>query len=74
MVTPEVAARLVVAPGAGAGGVGIEGGPLAARHFVTYAGLLAAEPAETMNRLWQTLDFRKQPDVVLHGLQARAAK
>ena len=43
-------------------------------HFITYAGLLAAEPAETMNRLWQTLDFRNQPDVVLHGVQARAAK
>ena len=72
MVTPETAARLVVGPGAGAGGVGIEGEPLAA-HFVTYAGPLAAEPAETMNRLQQTLDFRKQPEVVLYGLQARAA-
>jgi hypothetical protein len=74
LVTPEVAARLGVAPGSGAGGVGIEGGPSAAQHFITYAGLLAAEPAETMNRLGQTLDFRKQPDVVLHGVQARAAK
>jgi len=74
MVTPEVAARLGVAPGAGAGGVGIEGGPSAACHFVTYAGLLAAEPAETMNRLWRTLDFRKQPVIDLHGVQARAAK
>jgi hypothetical protein len=74
LLTPEVATRLVVAPGAGAGGVGIEGGPLAARHFVTYTGLLAAEPAETMNRLWRTLDFRTQPHVALHGLQARAVK
>ena len=74
LVTPEVAWRSVVAPGSGAGGVGIEGGPVVAHHFITYAGVLAAEPAETMNRLGQTLDFRKQPDVVLHGVQARAAK
>jgi hypothetical protein len=72
MVTPEVAARLVVAPGSGAGGVGVESGPPTA-HFITYAGPLAAEPAGTMNRLQQTLDFRNQPDVVLHGVQARRA-
>jgi hypothetical protein len=74
LLTPEVAARLAVAPGSGAGGVGIEGGGAAAQHFVTYAGLLGAEPAETMDRLRATLDFRRQPTVVLHGIQARTAK
>jgi hypothetical protein len=73
MITPEAAVRLVIAPGSGPGGLGIEGGPPAA-HFITYAGLLPGEPAETMNRLQQTLDFRNQPEIVLHGLQARAAK
>ena len=53
MTTPEVAARFVIAPGAGAGGVGIEGSP-AASHFITFAGQLDAEPAVTMQRLTDT--------------------
>ena len=70
MTTPEVAANFVVGPGATAGGVGIEASPPAA-HFVTFAGLLEQEPAETMKRLFRTLDFKNQPTVVLHGLEAR---
>jgi hypothetical protein len=54
MATPEVATRLVVGPGGGAGGVGLEGGP-PAFHFITYAGPLADEPAATMNRLSRRL-------------------
>ena len=68
--TPEVAARYVIAPGSGSGGVGIESSPPAS-HFVTYAGLLDAEPAETMERLRGTLDFRNQPQVVLHAVESR---
>jgi hypothetical protein len=68
--TPEIAARHVIAPGAGAGGVGIEASP-PSNHFVTYAGLLGAEPAEMMNRLRATLDLRNQPRVVVHAVQAR---
>jgi len=68
--TPEVAANFVIAPGAGSGGVGIENSPLAS-HFVTYAGLLEAEPAETMNRLRDTLDFANQPQVILYAIQER---
>ena len=59
LITPEVAARFVIAPGAGAGGVGIEGSP-AASHFITFAGQLDAEPAITMQRLCQTLDLRER--------------
>ena len=70
LCTPEVAANHVIAPGAGSGGVGIESSPLAG-HFVTYAGLLEAEPAETMNRLRGTLDLKNQPQVVLYAIQAR---
>jgi len=70
MATPETATRHVVAPGAGAGGVGIEGGR-GASHFVIYAGTLAGSPAELMNRLARTLDFRNQPEITLHALQAR---
>ena len=55
LVTPETVAHYVIAPGAGAGGVGIEGSP-PALHFVTYAGLLIVPPGETMNRLETTLD------------------
>jgi hypothetical protein len=70
MATPETAALHEVAPGSAAGGVGIEGSP-AASHFVVFAGRLDYEPAETMNRLRQTLDLKNQPAVVLHVLQSR---
>lgn len=70
LVTPETAALHVIAPGSGAGGVGIEGSPPAA-HFVTFAGLLQASPAETMNRLRSTLDLRHPVAVRLHAIQSR---
>lgn len=70
LATPEVAARHHVAPGAGAGGVGIEESPPAG-HFVTFGGVLDGAPGEVMTSLAATLDFRNQPEVVLHGLQER---
>lgn len=70
LITPEVPAFHHVAPGAGAGGVGIESSP-AAMHFVTFAGLLQASPAETMNRLQATLDLKRPVEVRMHALQAR---
>lgn len=66
--TPEVAARHVIAPGAGAGGVGIEAST-PTNHFVTYAGILDAQPAEIMNRLQTTLDLRNQPRVVVYAVE-----
>ncbi len=73
LITPEVAARHLVAPGDGAGGVGIEQSP-AACHFVTFAGQLEGEPAEVMERLRQTLDFRNQPRVVVYAIEERGEK
>ncbi len=70
LVTPEAAAQYVIAPGAGAGGVGIEGST-PALHFVTFAGLLTAPPAETMNRLQTTLDLKHPAGVRLYSVQAR---
>ena len=70
LVTPETATLHVVAPGAGAGGVGIEGST-PALHFVTVAGLLTDPPAETMNRLQTTLDLKRPAGVRLHSVQAR---
>jgi hypothetical protein len=70
LVTPETSTLHVVAPGAGAGGVGIESSP-PALHFVTFAGLLTAPPAETMNRLRTTLDLKRPAGVRLYSLQAR---
>ena len=70
LVTPETATLHVIAPGAGAGGVGIEGSP-PALHFVTFAGLLTASPADTMNRLQATLDLNHPVEVRLHSVQAR---
>jgi len=70
LITPGQSATHVVAPGSGAGGVGIENSP-AARHFVTFGGLLTADPAETMNRLQSTLNLRQPIEVVVHALEAR---
>lgn len=70
LMTPETPALHQVAPGADAGGVGIEGSAPAG-HFVTFGGVLQAEPAETMRRLQETLDFRNQPEVLLGALEAR---
>ena len=70
VLTPETATRHVIAPGAGAGGVGIEGGE-GASHFVIYAGTLAGKPDELMKRLQATLDFRNPPEVTLHAVQTR---
>jgi len=69
MVTPEAKAVHVVAPGGGAGGVGIEGGT--ASHFVIYGGALTEKPGDVMNRLQRTLDFRNPPEVTLYQIQAR---
>jgi hypothetical protein len=70
LATPETTAHFVVAPGAGAGGVGIEGSSPAS-HFVTFAGRLDSEPAVTMERLRQTLDLRNQPGVALYAVEIR---
>lgn len=70
LATPETAASHCVAPGAGAGGVGIERSNPAG-HFVTFAGLMDAPPRDTMQRLAQTLDFRNQPDVRMYAIQPR---
>jgi hypothetical protein len=70
LITPGTAALHHVAPGSGAGGVGIEGTP-PAQHFVTFAGALETAPAETMNRLQTTLDLKRPVTVRLYGIQAR---
>jgi hypothetical protein len=70
LITPETAASYRIAPGAGAGGVGIENSP-PAHHFVTLAGVLKGSPAETMNRLQSTLDLKRPVSVDVYGLEAR---
>jgi hypothetical protein len=70
LITPEIPALHIVAPGAGAGGVGIESSA-PALHFVTFAGVLNAPPAETMNRLQTTLDLKRPAGICLHSIQAR---
>jgi hypothetical protein len=70
LVTPEVPAFHHLAPGSGAGGVGIEQSTPVS-HFVTYAGLLEAAPAETMNRLRQTLGVNNPPEVTVYALESR---
>ena len=70
LITPETSALHIVAPGAGAGGVGIESSA-SALHFVTFAGVLSAPPAEIMNRLQTTLDLKRPVGIRLHSVQAR---
>jgi len=71
LVTPDAAAYHHLAPGASAGGVGIErSGPVS--HFVTYAGLLDGKADVLMTRLRQTLTFKDQPNVTLHAVQKKA--
>jgi hypothetical protein len=71
MVAPDGPVRFVIAPGAGAGGVGIENSPPAA-HFATYGGVVSGEPKAVMEGLRSTLDFRMPPAITLGTLQARA--
>jgi hypothetical protein len=68
MVAPEKRGTFVIAPGSGAGGVGIEQSP-PINHFVTYGGVLEGEPKALMESLRQTLDFGNQPDIELWGVQ-----
>lgn len=70
LITPEVRARHVVAPGAGSGSVGIEHSPLVS-HFITYGGVTSGDPKPLLDALQQTLSLREQADVVLHGVQTR---
>jgi hypothetical protein len=68
MAIPETAVSMCIAPGSGAGGVGIEGS-VPASHFITFGGMLDCAPQETMTRLQQTLDFRNPPEVVVHSVE-----
>jgi len=70
LITPEVATRHVVGPGGGMGGVGIERSTPAA-HFVIVGGQTPASPEQTMKRLLETLDYRKQPQLELCAVQKR---
>ena len=70
LLTPETATLHVVAPGASAGGAGVEGGT-PTTHFVTFAGQLTDSPAETMNRLQTTLNRNKPVEVRVYAIQTR---
>jgi hypothetical protein len=70
LITPETPALHHVAPGSGAGGVGIESSP-PAQHFITFAGILQSAPAEVMNRLQQTLDLKRPVSVRVYGWESK---
>ncbi len=73
LICPETPTTLVVGPGGGAGGAGLEGGPPAA-HFITWCGRLpeGADAAEVMNRLRDSLDLRHRVEARVHGVQRRS--
>ena len=70
LATPGQRALHHVAPGSGAGGVGIEHSEPAS-HFVVFGGLLDREPGETMDRLVRTLDLRNQPEIKVYGVEEK---
>ncbi|MCU0982160.1 MAG: hypothetical protein MUF25_23645, partial [Pirellulaceae bacterium] len=70
LVSPDQPGSFCVAPGAGAGGVGIESSPPIS-HFVTFGGHLTDEPKSRMESLRQTLAFRNQPEVVLYAVESK---
>lgn len=70
LATPGTRALHHVAPGSGAGGVGIEHSP-PATHFVIFAGVLDQKPQEVMNHLTATLDLARQPHVEVYALEVR---
>ena len=72
LVTPEVAAFHHLAPGDGAGGVGIEASR-GANHFITFGGVLEGKPDALMNRLRRTLSFHGQPHVTAHAVQEKGS-
>ena len=71
LATPGAAVRHVIAPGSGAGGVGIEG-PQGASRFLLFGGLLRDEPAVHMTRLMQTQDLDHPPGITVYALQSHS--
>lgn len=70
LITPGQSTHHLVAPGAGAGGVGIESSPPAG-HFVTFAGVIDGDAATVMNRLETTLDLRRPVKTTLYAPEKR---
>jgi hexosaminidase len=68
LVSPDQAGSFCLAPGAGAGGVGIENSPPIS-HFITFGGCLDEPPQTRLENLRQTLAFGNQPQVVLYAVQ-----
>ncbi len=70
LVSPDQRGSFCIAPGADAGGVGIENSPPIS-HFVTFGGHLTGEPKTRMESLRQTLALGDQPEVVLYAVQRK---
>jgi len=70
LVTPDATVAFRVGPGGGMGGVGIERS-VPVGHFVTFCGLLNAEPRAAMQQLHQTLSFRNRPRITAFAVQKR---
>jgi len=70
LVSPDQPGSFCVAPGGGAGGVGIENSPPLS-HFVTFGGRLTEEPKARMESLRQALTLADQPEVVLYAVESK---
>lgn len=70
LISPDQPGTFCIAPGAGAGGVGIENSPPLSR-FITFGGCLDEPPQTRIENLRQTLAQGQQPHVVLYAIQRR---
>jgi hypothetical protein len=70
LITPEIATTHMVGPGGGWGGVGIEAASPTS-HFVTYADKTTGKPADILNALQQTLDYRHQVKMWVGKIEER---
>lgn len=70
LVTPEVAARHLIGPGGGMGGVMIEGG-IGAAHYVVYGDVCPKSPKDTLDCLRATLNYQHPPTTTIYKVENR---
>lgn len=70
LITPESPSDFRIGPGGGMGGVGIES-PISRYHFVTFCGVFTDTPAQVMNSLQQTFNWKTQPAIKVTPFETR---
>lgn len=73
LLTPERKHPMAIAPGSGAGGVGVSGAP-GVTHAITFGGRLDRPAREVMEQLRQTLTLAQPVGVQCHSVEIRPAR